>query len=154
MREHRRGVRLIGLENDIALILPIRWEDLTWEPGMILIPRGKTKRSRRHVPMSQRVIEALQIRRNGQTQGWVFPSDSACGHTTSVAKAFAKVREDFGLSKEIVLYCARHTFATKVMHPSLETVRSVINGNQGVTSARHNSRHTAANGPTLNGVSD
>jgi hypothetical protein len=46
--------------------------------------------------MSERVIEALQIRRNGQTQGWLFPSDSACGHTTSVAKAFAKVRADLG----------------------------------------------------------
>jgi integrase len=82
---------------------------------MIFIPQGKTKRSRRHLPMSERVIEALQIRRNGQTEGWVFPSDSACGHTTSVAKAFAKVRADLGLSKEIVLYSARHSFATKVM---------------------------------------
>jgi len=43
--------------------------------------------------MSERVIEALQARRNGQTEGWVFPSDSECGHITTVAKAFAKVRD-------------------------------------------------------------
>jgi integrase len=66
---------------DVAILVPdsgmrpsevfqMRWEDLTWDPGMIFIPRGKTKRSRRHLPMSERVIEALQIRRNGQTQGW------------------------------------------------------------------------------------
>jgi integrase len=136
---------------------------------MIFIPRGKTKRSRRHLLMSERVIEALQVRRKGQTEGWVFPSDSVCGHTTSVAKAFAKARADAGLSKEIVLYSARHSFATKVMgatgdlslvmralghsnaqtamiyqHPSLETVRALINENQGTRSARHNSSRTAA----------
>jgi len=165
-----RDVAILVLDSGMrpSEVFEMRWEDLTWDPGMIFIPRGKTKRSRRHLPMSERVIEALQIRRNGQTEGWVFPSDSACGHTTSVAKAFAKVRAALGLSKEIVLYSARHSFATKVMgatgdlslvmrvlghssaqtamiyqHPSLETVRSVINESQGATPARHNSRHTA-----------
>jgi integrase len=147
-------------------VFEMRWEDLTWDPGTIFIPRGKTKRSRRHIPMSERVIEALNRRRNGQTEGWVFPSDSACGHTTSVAKAFAKARATARLSKKIVLYSGRHSFATTILgatgdlslvmrvlghssahtamiyqHPSLETVRTVINENQ---VARHNSRHTAA----------
>lgn len=67
--------------------------------------------------MSERVTDALEARRNGQTEGWVFPSDSDCGHITTVAKAFAKVRTDLGLSKEIVLYSGRHSFATKVMGP-------------------------------------
>jgi len=149
-------------------IFQMRWEDIEWDSGTIFIPRGKTKRSRRHIPMSDRVITALHIRRNGQTEGWVFPSDSRHGHITTVAKAFEQAREAAGLSKELVLYCARHTFATKVMgatgdlslvmralghsnaqtamiyqHPSLETVRSVVNENQMAMLSRHNSRHTA-----------
>jgi integrase/recombinase XerC len=85
-----------------------------------------------------------------------------------VAKAFEQAREAVGLPKEIVLYSARHTFATKVMgatgdlslvmralghssaqtamiyqHPSLERVRSVVNEDHAETLLRHNSRHTA-----------
>ncbi|MCU1226503.1 MAG: site-specific recombinase XerD [Edaphobacter sp.] len=166
-----RDVAILVLDSGMrpSEVFEMRWEDLTWNPGMIFIPRGKTKRSRRYLPMSERVIEALQNRRNGQTEGWVFPSDSVCGHTTSVAKAFAKARAAAGLSKDIVLYSARHSFATKVMgatgdlslvmralghsnaqtamiyqDPSLETVRSVVNDNQVTTPSRHNSRHTTA----------
>jgi integrase len=171
-----RDVSIITLDSGMrpSEVFAMRWEDLTWETGMIFIPRGKTKRSRRHLPMSERVIEALKARRNGQTEGWVFPSDSACGHIVSVAK----VRADLGLSKDIVLYSARHSFATKIMgatgdlslvmlalghssaqtamiyqHPRLETVRSVINEKPGPTSARHKSRHTTADGQNADAVS-
>ena len=84
------------------------------------------------------------------------------------AKAFEQARETAGLSKEIVLHSARHTFATKVMgatgelslvmralghssaqtamiyqHPSLERVRSVVNEGHAEALLRHNSSHTA-----------
>ena len=133
-------------------VFQMRWEDITWDRGMIFIPRGKTPRSRRYIPMSERVIAALDARRSGQTEGWVFPSDSVTGHLGTVAKAFEEAREVAGVSKEIVLYSARHTFATKVMgasgdlslvmralghtnaqtamiyqHPSLENVRKIVN---------------------------
>lgn len=149
-------------------VFQMRWEDIKWDGGMIFIPRGKTRLSRRYIPMSERVIKALHTRRNGQTEGWVFPSDSVIGHITTVAKAFEQARAAAGLSKEIVLYSARHTFATKIMgatgnlslvmrvlghtnaqtamiyqHPSLETVRTVVNENQGPMLSRHSPRHTA-----------
>lgn len=149
-------------------VFQMRWEDIAWDRGMIFIPRGKTKRSRRYIPMSERVITSLHLRRNGQTEGWVFPSDSRCGHITSVAKSFEQARDAVGVSKEVVLYSARHTFATRVMgatgdlslvmralghsnaqtamiyqHPSLETVRSVVNENQSSTLLRHSPRHSA-----------
>lgn len=168
-----RDVAIIVLDSGMRPneVFKMRWEDQTWDPGMIFIPRGKTKRSRRHLPMSERVIDALQARRKGQTEGWVFPADSACGHITTVAKAFAKVRAELGLSKDLVLYSARHSFATKVMkatgdlslvmralghsnaqtaliyqHPSLETVRSVINDDHDGVPVRHNPRHNGAGG--------
>jgi site-specific recombinase XerD len=82
----------------------------------------------------------------------VFPSDSKPGHLTTVATAFETARAKAKLSSEIKLYCARHTFATKVLaatgnlslvmrtlghsnaqtamiyqHPSMEDVRQVVN---------------------------
>ena len=117
--------------------------------------------------MSQRVTKALHTRRKDATEGWVFPSDSVTGHITTVAKAFEDARAKAGLSKDIVLYSARHTFATKILgatgnlslvmrtmghtnaqtamiyqHPSLETVRMVVNENHGPMLSRHNPRHT------------
>jgi integrase len=156
-------------------VFQMRWEDISMDRGMIFIPRGKTPRSRRFIPMSDRVTQALDARRNGQTEGWVFPSDSVTGHIGTVAKAFEQARELAGVSKEIVLYSARHTFATKVLgasgdlslvmralghtnaqtamiyqHPSLETVRKIVNERPlpaskkpGPTLVRHNSRHKA-----------
>lgn len=143
-------------------VFQMRWEEIAWDRGMIFIPRGKTKRSRRNVPMTERVAKALHVRRGDQSDGWVFPSDSGSGHITTVAKAFERAREKAGVSKAIVLYSARHTFATKLMratgdlslvmrslghtnaqtamiyqHPDIETVRSVMNGNPGPMLSRH-----------------
>lgn len=134
-------------------IFQMRWEDLTWDPAFIFVPTGKTRRSRRHIPMSERVIKALELRRGTKTEGWVFPSNSRCGHITTVARAFAKAKKSAGLGQEIVLYSARHSFATTVLgatgdlslvmrvlghssaqtamiyqHPNLEAVRAVVNG--------------------------
>ena len=131
----------------------MRWEDLKWDSGFIFVPKGKTRRSRRHVPMSARVMKALEGRRGAPFEGWVFPSPkSRSGHLTTVAKAFAEAKKVAGLPKEIVLYSARHSFATSVLgatgdlslvmrvcghssantamiyqHPDLEAVRSVVN---------------------------
>jgi len=157
-------------------VFRMRWEDIGWDRGMIFIPRGKTPRSRRFLPMSDRVQKALSVRRKDQSEGWVFPSDSKPGHITTVAKAFEDARTEAKLSKEIKLYSARHTFATKVMgetgdlslvmralghtnaqtamiyqHPSLETVRAIVNERKrpaskkkGPRLVRHKLRHKPA----------
>jgi len=164
-----RDVLIIILDSGMrpGEVFRMRWEDIAWDRGMIFIPRGKTPRSRRFIPMSDRVTEALHARRDGQTEGWVFPSDSADGHLITVAKAFEEARAAAKLSKEIKLYSARHTFATKVMgatgdlslvmralghtnaqtamiyqHPSLERVRTVVNENPLAMQPRHIPRHT------------
>lgn len=120
--------------------------------NVIFIPRGKTRLARRYLPMSERIIASLQVRKKDQTEGWVFPSDSEPGYLTTVATAFETARKNAGLSSEIKLYSARHTFATKVLaatgnlslvmrtlghsnaqtamiyqHPSMEDVREVVN---------------------------
>jgi integrase len=151
-----RDILIIVLDTGMrpGEVFRMRWEDVLWDRKTIFIPRGKTPRSRRYLPMSDRLLELLQARCNDQREGWVFPSDSKPGHVTTVAKAFEEAREAAGLSTEIKLYSARHTFATKVMgatgdlalvmralghtnaqtamiyqHPSLERVRAVVNEN-------------------------
>ena len=155
-KEPLRDVLTIMLDTGMrpGEVFRMCWEDIDWNRGTIFIPRGKTPRSRRYVPMSDRMMEMLQTRRKDQERGWVFPSDSKPGHLTTVATAYESARKRAGLSSDIKLYSARHTFATKVMgatgdlalvmralghtnaqtamiyqHPSMERVRAVVNEN-------------------------
>jgi integrase len=146
----------------------MRWEDLNWETGTIFVPHGKTRNARRYVPMSQRVMAALRERINGETEGWVFPSKSKSGHLTTVKTAFVGARKKAGLSTDVVLYSARHTFATHALaatgnlavvmramghssaqtamiyqHPNLELVRQAVDARNVGAAERHNLRHNA-----------
>jgi len=146
----------------------MKWQDVNWETGTIFIPSGKTRNSRRFVPMSQRLRIALELRVRGQKDGWVFPSESKSGHLTTVKKAFLTARKKAGISPLIVLYSARHTFATHTLaatgnlavlmramghssaqtamiyqHPSLELVREATDQRNLAAMERHNSRHNA-----------
>jgi integrase len=40
-------------------VLALRWEDILWDLGVIFVRRGKTKKSIRYVPMSDRVRDRL-----------------------------------------------------------------------------------------------
>jgi integrase len=75
-------------------VFRLRWEHVNWQKGTIFIPYGKTKNSRRYVPMSERVIDALLPRRKGLSE-WVFPSPrSKTEHLTTVANQWRKARQD------------------------------------------------------------
>ena len=43
-------------------VFRMRWEHINWFKRVLFIPYGKTKNSRRYVPLSERVIEALKLR--------------------------------------------------------------------------------------------
>jgi integrase len=55
------------------------------------------------------------IERGTSLEGWLFPSDSKCGHLTTVAKSFRTARKRAGLPNTVVLYSARHTFAADLL---------------------------------------
>src|SRR5207302_7237566 len=58
----------------------------------------------------------LERRRSAGNRDWVFPSPrSRSGHIVSVAKQFEQARRDADLPVTLVLYCARHTFATDLL---------------------------------------
>jgi integrase len=94
-------------------VFRIRIENINWSQRLIFNPSGKTKAARRHVPISERMLDLLMIRSSNKPEGWRFPSRRAeCGHLTTVAKQFRHARTKAGLPESLVLYCARHTFGT------------------------------------------
>ena len=65
-------------------VLRMRWEHIDWTQRTIFNPYGKTDRSRRRLPMSDRVLKTLNQRRGEEkSEGWVFRSpmkSSRLGH--------------------------------------------------------------------------
>ena len=116
------------------------------------MPDSKTPEGRRLVPMSRRVSDLLRERCGTKSEGWVFPSKrAASGHLRSIDRLFREARSQGGLPKELVLYCARHDYGTRVLmrtgnlaavmksmghrdvktamrfqHPELEVVRAAL----------------------------
>jgi len=108
-------MRDTGMRNERELYR-MRIENLNWQDRVIFVPDSKTPEGRRLVPMSARVFETLQYRCATRQEGWVFPSKrSASGHLRSICNLFRKARNKAGLPKELVLYCARHDYGTRVL---------------------------------------
>ena len=144
-------------------VFRIRIENINWSQRLIFNPNGKTKEARRHVPISERMLDLLMVRCSDKREGWLFPSGRAkAGHLTTVAKQFRDAPSKAGLPGSLVLYCARHTFGTaaygatgnlamvmnimghtdvrtamRYQHPVLDSVREAIDQRN----LRHKPRH-------------
>ncbi|HEV2115382.1 MAG TPA: site-specific integrase [Terriglobales bacterium] len=145
-------------------VFRIRVENINWNTRTIFNPHGKTRKARRHLPISDRMMDLLLLRCGDRKEGWLFPSKRAeCGHLTTVAKQFREARATAGLPNSLVLYCARHTFGTtayaatgnlaavmdamghqdvrttiKYQHQDLGIIREAIN----LRNLRHKERHS------------
>ena len=79
-------------------VFRIRIENINWTRRLIFNPSGKTRAARRHVPISERMLDLLMVRCAGKREGWLFPSPRAVGgHLTTVAKQFREARRKAGL---------------------------------------------------------
>ena len=108
-------MRHTGMRNERELFR-MRIENLNWENRVIFVPDSKTPEGRRLVPMSQRAVEVLRRRCETKNDGWVFPSKrSASGHLRSICNLFRKARNEAVLPKDLVLYCARHDYGTRLL---------------------------------------
>jgi integrase len=123
-------------------VISLRWDDILWNKSLMFVREGKTRKSTRHVPLSDRVCSALRVRAKGAKTEWVFPSKrkkSKTGHITHTAieKPFRKAREDANLPKELVLYSARHSFATDLLDRTgnIKLVMDVL-GHESVTTTQ------------------
>jgi integrase len=96
-------------------VYSMRIDDVRWSENRIWIPKGKTANSRRFVGMSDRLKCMLDVWCYGR-EGWVFPSPkSKSGHIQTIKSVFLSARQRSGVDKRIVLYSARHTFATDAL---------------------------------------
>jgi len=147
-------MRDTGMRNERELYRT-RIENIDWSGRVIFVPDSKTPNGRRLVPMTDRVVNLLLVRCGVRREGWVFPSKrSESGHLTTLAKRFREARTKAGLSENLVLYCGRHDYGTRVLretgnlaavmktmghkdvktamqyqHPELEIVRQALNDN-------------------------
>ncbi len=153
-------MRDTGMRNQRELYR-MRVETLDWENRVIFVPDSKTPEGRRLVPMSRRVFDILRERCGTRREGWVFPSSrSASGHIRSIDRLFRQARTKAGLPRDLVLYCARHDYGTRILtrtgnlaavmktmghrdvktamhyqHPELEIVRAALDYNAGADAA-------------------
>jgi integrase len=116
-----RDVLIIMLDGGMrnGEVVRMRWEYVNWEATFYFNPKGKTRKARRVIPLSERVINLLTgLRKQEQGEGWVFPSNkSRSGHIelSGLEHMFRKVARRLGMPESLKLYCARHTFGTVAM---------------------------------------
>lgn len=96
-------------------VMRMEWSNVHYDRQAIFIPSGKTPNSRRFVPLSDRVSNLLKLRQEKSESQWVFPGKSASGRRLTIFKQFNRARKAAGIRPGIVLYCARHTFATNLL---------------------------------------
>lgn len=101
-----------------AEVFSMRWEFWNREFDYYQNPRGKSKSSRRPVPLlgdSTRVLERRRLEQGSPAEGWIFPSPrSKTGHLNSIKTAFKRARKLAGLPGSMVLYTARHGMGTEL----------------------------------------
>ena len=123
-------------------VIRMRWDNVLWDKNLIFNPDGKTEKARRHVPLSNRVREALRARAQRSVSQWVFPSSRKRGSHISyfcIAKGMTEVRKALSLPKDLVLYSARHTFATDMLDKTgnLSLVQKMLGHESILTTQRY-----------------
>lgn len=90
----------------------LRWED--YREGSLHVTRGKTANARRTVPLSDRGVAILAMRRSATEGGWIFPRSTQSGHVelSSLKKQHAKACE-LAKIEHVPLYTFRHTCLTR-----------------------------------------
>ena len=111
-------------------VMRMRWEHIYWDRNCVLVPFGKSFRSKRYLALSNRMRSRLRTRQSDSE--WVFPAltkkgkpRSKSGHRVSVSKQFYEAvelanREASRLNlpqvpASYVVYTARHTYATRYL---------------------------------------
>jgi integrase len=105
----------------------MEWEHIRWNENTILVPHGKSFSARRFVGLTERMRETLagaqarNVKRTKSSSPFVFPTRAKSGHIGSFSKLWertierANKRSQTQLPDDIVLYSARHTFATNFL---------------------------------------
>ena len=75
MRQNVQDVLIIAQDTGMrpSEIFRMKVENLDFDDKRVWNPYGKTEKSRRFVPMSERMTALLSVRCTGRKEGWVFP---------------------------------------------------------------------------------
>lgn len=163
INESQLRMRETGMRNERELF-QVRIENINWDTRRVFVPESKTKSGRREVPMSDEVYQLPRARCGTGSECRLFPSHRAqSGHLTTIGKHFRQARRKAGLPEELVLYCGRHDFGSRVygrtgnlklvmnvmghrdvktamryQHPDLEAARAALNAGSGLEKAARN----------------
>lgn len=111
-------------------VLRMRWEDVHYDDSKVFIPHGKTVESRRWVPMADRMENVLRVRQTVAKSEWVFPQRGKRpkGPRRTITKQWEEARKEAGVDPRLVLYCARHEFATSYLEHGgdLATLKKIL----------------------------
>ena len=128
-----------GLRPEEALRM--RWDGIDWQGGRYFNASGKTAASRRWVPMPDRMEGILRAREADKKCEWVFPRQGRRpkGPRVTVAKQWEAAREAAGIDERLVLYCARHEFATSFLESGgdLATLQAILGHESIATTSKY-----------------
>jgi integrase len=113
-------------------VMRMRKEHVYWDRSVVLVPYGKSFKSKRYVPLSDRMRCLLLLRKPGESP-WMFASKRAgSGHLTTINKQWTATVEAVNLAAaeqklapfpaDLKLYCARHTFGTDMLAEGMNVV--------------------------------
>jgi integrase len=90
----------------------LRWENQ--QSDVIEITHGKTDNARRRIPLSQRALSVLEMRRDAFSGPWIFPAPTKSGHIepSSLQGQHAKACLSAKI-EHFPLYTFRHTCLTR-----------------------------------------
>jgi integrase len=92
--------------------MALRWDDVNLEGKWLFVRAGKTKNAVRRVPLTSRVVAALEtLPKAGET---VFAHRGKQITVGAVSHDFTKLRRQLGLPDGCVLHSLRHSYATRL----------------------------------------
>ena len=104
----------------ISEALALRWEHVGLEPktgatlGWVYVAKGKTKYSKRYVPLTARAREILTSIKATSTFEFVFSSNGGQRNSTGPGRQFRALRTAMKIQKDCVIHSCRHSFCTRL----------------------------------------
>lgn len=119
-------------------ILSARWTDIDFRRRVLILERDKTTDTGREVLLSDAAIAVLKSLPRLNSSNWVFPSDSARGHLTTLQKPWADVVERASVIR-YRRHDLRHSFASTAIANgvSLYVAGQLLGHRQATTTQRY-----------------
>jgi integrase len=118
-----RDIALLILETGLRIgeALQLQWEQVQLDAlpgarfGYLRIVQGKSRNSRRNIPLTDCAASMLRIRSTGSVSTWVFAIRNGEPYlVTSLNHLHQKVRASMGLGRDFVIHSLRHTMLTRL----------------------------------------